>query len=52
MKITELGAYCKSIKIDCDVCEHEEECKYLTEKMEDLSPCGLIDLLTDNEDLN
>jgi len=52
MKITELADYCKSIGIDCEECEHEDECKQLINKLEDISPFGLITLIEIDDELN
>lgn len=52
MNIIELAEYCKSIEINCDVCEHNEECVTFQERLEDISPYGLIDLLEKNDKLN
>lgn len=49
MKIRKLGEYCKSIDIDCDICEKQSECKELTEQLEDVSPYGLVELLDEEE---
>lgn len=51
MKIKELAKYCKSIEINCDICDHTSECERFTEKLEDISPYGAIELIEDNEDL-
>lgn len=44
MCLRELGEYCDSINIDCDICEHKEKCNKFTEIIEDISPCGLLNL--------
>lgn len=48
MTAEELGYKCKGI--DCDVCPYKEKCKRLTEKLENISPYGLLSIL--KEELN
>lgn len=50
MKIKDLAMYCKSIKINCEICKHQAECNNLQEFLIDLSPCGVIDLVKNNKD--
>lgn len=49
MKIRELADYCKSIEINCDVCEHTDECKYLD--IGEHSPYGIVKSVDNNADV-
>lgn len=50
MTVEELGYKCKEIEVDCDKCAYRSECGRLAEKLEDISPCGLLSIL--KEELN
>lgn len=52
MKISELARYCEEIDTDCSTCEHEEECKELTERLDEISPYGLVDMIKKDEELS
>lgn len=45
MTVEELGKICEEIKIDCCGCRHKEECRRLSEELEDISPYGLLTIL-------
>ena len=47
--LSELANYCKSIEIDCDICEKQKECKRMLSALEDISPYGLIKLVNENK---
>lgn len=49
MNVKELGEYCNSININCDVCEHKKECEKFTNVIEEISPCGFINLANNME---
>jgi len=51
MKLLELCEYCKSINIDCDICEHTEECDNLSNGLESESPYSLRKMFDDNIEL-
>ena len=51
MTIRELANTCKKNNIDCENCSHIDECKVLTNKLEDISPIGLIELIDNNEEI-
>lgn len=42
VSLSKLAEYCKSIDINCDVCEHQKECKKMSSSLEDISPYGLV----------
>lgn len=42
VSLSKLAEYCKSIEINCDICEHQKECKKMSSSLEDISPHGLI----------
>ena len=42
ISLSKLAEYCKSIDIDCDVCDHKTECEKMSSSLEDISPYGLI----------
>ena len=50
MTIKELAHYCKSINIDCDRCEHKSECQKMSAHLEDISPCGVVQMVEENRD--
>ena len=52
MKIRELAKYCESINIDCDVCENKKECDDFQYKLEDISPCGLVEMIDEDKSIN
>lgn len=45
IKISELANYCKSIEVDCSICENKDACDAFSEKIEDISPKGLMELV-------
>ena len=51
MKIKDLATYCKSIEIDCDICEHKRECAKLQAFLEDQAPYGVVRLVEHNEEI-
>jgi hypothetical protein len=51
MKFSELAKYCESICIDCDVCEHQKECKHMLEHLEDMSPKGVKEMVEEDIEL-
>lgn len=51
MKIKDMAVYCKSIEINCDICEHKRECKAMQCFLEDLSPYGVVKLVEENQDM-
>lgn len=50
MKFKELAEYCKELG-DCDDCEHKKECEHFTERLENISPIGLMNFISENENL-
>lgn len=53
MRIRELAEYCESINIECDECEHRNLCEQsLPHMLEDIAPCGLVELVECNKELN
>lgn len=50
MKLKDMAKYCEGIKINCEICEHQEECEELQEFLTDLSPYGVINLVKSNKD--
>ena len=51
MKLKDLANYCRSIEIDCDKCEHKDLCKHLQYLLEDISPCGVVRMVEENDDI-
>lgn len=51
MTIRELANICKERNIDCDDCPHINECNTLTNKLEEISPMRLIELIDNNEEI-
>lgn len=51
MKVRELAEYCKSILINCNNCKHKTECEKLEDKLEDMSPYGVVDIVDRDEEL-
>jgi hypothetical protein len=45
MKIKDLAYKCKDREIECDNCPYEDMCSTLNDKLEDISPCGLLTIL-------
>ena len=48
MKIKDLANYCKSIDIDCRICEHKENCREMLRHLEDQSPYGVVKMVETN----
>lgn len=51
MKFSELVDYCKSIEVDCTKCEKADCCSYLSSRLENISPIGLMDFIEDDEEI-
>lgn len=51
VKIKDMAVYCKSIEINCDICEHKRECEEMQSFLEDLSPYGVVQLVKENRDI-
>jgi hypothetical protein len=51
MKIQDLAVYCRTIEINCDICEHKRECKAMQAHLEDLSPYGVVKMVDNNENM-
>ena len=49
VSLSELANYCKSIDINCDICEHQKECKRMLSSLEDISPYGLVKKVADDK---
>ena len=52
MNVKELGEYCNSIDINCDICEKKNECAKFTNLLEEISPCGFLNLAINMEKHN
>lgn len=50
MKFSELSAYCRSIDIDCERCEHKNKCKEVMAYIEMLAPCGISKMVKDDKE--
>lgn len=50
MKLKDLAYKCKDREIDCDNCPYEDICSRLNDKLEDISPCGLLTILEEEID--
>lgn len=48
MTVKELAEKCKEREINCDDCFYKSECKKMNDILEDISPCGLLDILNKN----
>lgn len=51
MKLSELVRYCEEISINCEKCLYKENCEQLTDKLEDISPFGVVELVKEDEDI-
>lgn len=51
MKIRELAMKCKDREIDCNFCPYEEICDNLQEQLEDISPCGLVEMIDEDKSI-
>lgn len=49
MDVEDLGRYCSSINIDCDFCNHRKECEKFNDLIDELSPCGFMNLALNME---
>lgn len=45
MKIKDLAYKCRDRGIECCGCPYEDICSELNERLEDISPCGLLTIL-------
>ena len=52
MRIRELAMKCKDREIDCDFCPYEKICDNLQEQLEDISPCGLVEMIDEDKSIN
>ena len=52
MKIRELAMKCEDRDIDCNFCPYEEICNKLQEQLEDISPCGLIEMIDEDKSIS
>lgn len=52
MRIIELAMKCKDREIDCDFCPYEKICDNLQEQLEDISPCGLVEMIDEDKTIN
>ena len=50
--LQELAEYCKSIDIDCDKCEHKKECEDFQDRIEEISPFGMVEMVDNDVDVN
>ena len=48
MKIRELAEKCAERSINCDGFPCVDACEVLTEKLKDMSPIGLVDMVDEN----
>ena len=48
MSIRELAMKCEDLEINCDFCPYEELCDNLQEQLEDISPCGLVEMIDED----
>lgn len=51
IRINELAEYCKSISIDCSICEKKGACMGFEARIEDISPIGLVELVNGNQEI-
>mgnify|MGYP001753663402 CR=1 FL=1 len=49
MNTKELGEYCNNINIDCNICNHTKECEKFRNLLEEVSPCGFLNLANNME---
>ena len=52
MRIRELAMRCKDRENDCDFCPYEKICDKLSEQLEDISPCGLVEILDEDRNID
>ena len=52
MRIRELAMMCEDRDIDCDFCPYKEICDNLQEQLEDISPCGLVEMIDEDKFIN
>lgn len=45
MTLKELGEKCKERDIECGGCPYRKECEEMAVILEDISPCGILDVL-------
>lgn len=50
MKFKDLAKYCRSIDIDCGICEHKDECEIFTSAIENASPAIIVEMVDDNKE--
>lgn len=50
MKLTKLAEYCNSIYIDCDICEHRNECDAFVSYIEDASPAMIVEIVEEDKE--
>ena len=51
MRIRELAMMCEDRDIDCDFCPYKEICDNLQEQLEDISPCGLVEMIDEDKSI-
>lgn len=51
IRIKELAKYCDSIDIDCSVCKKKDACMSFEERIEDISPIGIVELVNSNSEI-
>jgi len=50
MKFKDLAKYCRSIDIDCGICEYKDECELFTSAIENASPAIIVEMVEDNKE--
>lgn len=51
MKVKDLAEYCKSVNINCDICDFKEACRNMSIFLEGLSPIGVIEFVEQNSEV-
>ena len=51
MKIRELAMKCSDREINWYFCPYEEICDNLQEQLEDISPCGLVEMIDEDKSI-
>lgn len=52
MKFSELVEYCEEIHVNCTECEKEDCCMNFQNRIEDISPMGLMMFVKDDENID
>lgn len=51
IRIKELAKYCNLINIDCYICEKKDACDSFMNRIEDISPIGIVELVNSDKEI-